>query len=77
LQIEENQKKLQKFLIVVVFVEGQDDICENLVFAEFVLEKKLMPENCLELENQVGNNKLKVTSCKLQGSCYSGEDQNQ
>jgi hypothetical protein len=54
LQIEENPKKLQKFLIAVVFVEEQDDICESLIFVEFVLEKKQMLENYLELESQVG-----------------------
>jgi hypothetical protein len=31
-----------------VFVEGQEVICENLVSAEFVLEKRLMLENYLE-----------------------------
>jgi hypothetical protein len=54
LQIEGNQKKLQKFLTAVVFVVEQGDICENLVFVEFVLERKRMLENCLELESQVG-----------------------
>jgi len=49
-----NLKKLQKFLTVVAYVVEQEVICENLVFVEFVLEKKLMLENYQELENQVG-----------------------
>jgi hypothetical protein len=54
LQIEGNPKKLQEFLIAVVFVVEQNDICESLVFVGFVLEKKQMLENCLELENLAG-----------------------
>jgi hypothetical protein len=50
----ENQKKLQKFSTVVVSVVELDDILENLIFVEFVLEKKLMLENYLVLENLVG-----------------------
>jgi hypothetical protein len=38
-----------------VFVEELDDIFENLIYVEFVLEKKLMLENYLELENQAGS----------------------
>jgi hypothetical protein len=38
----------------VVSVVELDDILENLIFVEFVLEKKLMLENYLVLENLVG-----------------------
>lgn len=53
--MEENQDLQQKCLTFVVFVEEQDDIYEISTFVEFVLEKKQMLENYLELENQVGN----------------------
>jgi hypothetical protein len=46
--MEENQNFLQKFSIVVVFVEEQEGTYENSVFVEFVLEKRLMLENYLE-----------------------------
>ena len=54
--MEENQKKLQKSLTHVVNVVEQEDIYENLIFVEFVLEKKQMHENFLGWENQVGKN---------------------
>jgi hypothetical protein len=54
----ENQKKLQKFLTVVVSVVELDDILVNLMFVEFVLEKKLMLENYRVLENQVGKREI-------------------
>ena len=38
--MEEDQKKLQKYLIVVVSVEEPEDTLENMTFVEFVLEKK-------------------------------------
>lgn len=41
----ENLKMQLKYLTVVVYVEEQEVIYENLIFVEFVLEKKLMPEN--------------------------------
>jgi hypothetical protein len=63
----ENQKELQGFLIAVVFVVEPDDTYENLVFVEFVLERKLMFENCLELESQVGKNKMKDKRLKMKG----------
>jgi hypothetical protein len=47
----------QKSITYVEYVEELDDTYENLIFAEFVLEKKLMLENYHELENQVGKNK--------------------
>lgn len=50
----ENQLKQQKFLIVVEYVEGPDDILVTMIFAEFVSEKKQMQGNSQELENQVG-----------------------
>lgn len=50
----ENQKTLQKYLIAVVFAEEQDDTYENLIFVEFVLEKKQIFENYQVWENQVG-----------------------
>jgi hypothetical protein len=53
----ENQQKLQKFLIVVVYVVELEVICEDLTFVEFVLEKKLMLENYQGLENLVGRTK--------------------
>jgi hypothetical protein len=43
--IEENQKMLQKFITVVVYVEEQEVILVDLIFVEFVLEKKPMLEN--------------------------------
>ena len=68
----ENQKNLQRFSIVVAFVEGQDDIYENLNFVEFVLEKKLMLENCQVLENQVGRNRkiFKVILKRFSGQAW-------
>jgi len=54
----ENQMKLQKFLTVVVSVVELDDILVNLIFVEFVLEKKQMHENYQVLENLVGKRKL-------------------
>ena len=52
--MEENQKRQQKFLTVVVCAGEQDDILENMIFAESVSEKKQMLENFQEYENQVG-----------------------
>ena len=40
-------------------VGEQEVTCENLIFVEFVLEKKLMLENYQVLENQVGNQNQK------------------
>jgi hypothetical protein len=54
----ENQKKLQKFSTVVVSVVELDDILVNLIFVEFVLEKKQMHENYQVLENLVGKREL-------------------
>jgi hypothetical protein len=54
--IEENQKEQLKYLIVVQYVEELDDIYQNMIFVEFVLEKKLMLENYQVLENLVGKN---------------------
>jgi hypothetical protein len=54
----ENLKKLQKYLTVVVFVVELDDILVNLIFVEFVLEKKLMLENYQVLENLVGKREI-------------------
>jgi hypothetical protein len=54
----ENLRMLQKCLILVVYVEEQEVICENLVFVEYVLEKRLMHESYLELENLVGRIKI-------------------
>jgi len=59
--MEENQQRLQKFSTVVVNVVELEGIYENLIFAEFVLEKKLMLENYQVLENQVGN-KIKASN---------------
>lgn len=59
--MEENPKKLQKFLTVVVNVVELEVIYENLIFVEFVLEKKLMLENYQVLENQVGNKKIIIS----------------
>jgi hypothetical protein len=42
-----------------MFAEELDDIYEIFEFAEFVLEKKQMLENYLELESQVGNCNIK------------------
>lgn len=50
----ENQSLLQKYLIVALLVEEYIDICESLEFVEFVLEKRQIYENYLELESQVG-----------------------
>jgi hypothetical protein len=38
-----------------MFAEELDDIYEIFEFVEFVLERKQMLENYLELESQVGN----------------------
>ena len=57
----ENQNLLQKFLIVVVNVVELEVTYENLIFVEFVLEKKLMLENYQVLENQVGNKKIIIS----------------
>lgn len=38
-----------------MFVEEQEVIYENLIFVEYVLEKKQMHENYLELENLAGS----------------------
>ena len=45
---------LQKYLTVVVNVVEQEDILDNLIFVEFVLERKQMLENYQVWENQVG-----------------------
>ena len=52
--IEENLSLQLKFSTFVVFVEELDDISENLICVEYVLEKKLMPENYHELGNLAG-----------------------
>jgi small subunit ribosomal protein S8 len=59
--MEDTQKKLQKFLTVVVNVVELEVTFENLIFVEFVLEKKLMLENYQVLENQVGNKKIIIS----------------
>jgi len=59
--MEDTQKKLQKFLTVVVNVVELEVTYENLIFVEFVLEKKLMLENYQVLENQVGNKKIIIS----------------
>jgi hypothetical protein len=59
--MEDTQKKLQKFLTVVVNVVELEVTFEDLIFVEFVLEKKLMLENYQVLENQVGNRKIKIS----------------
>jgi len=56
--MEENQKRLQKYLTYVVIAEEREDTLENSVFVESVLEKKQTQENFLVLENQVGNKKF-------------------
>lgn len=53
--MEENQKKLQKYLTVVVNVGEHEDISDNLESVVSVFERKQMLENFLEFENQVGN----------------------
>ena len=50
----ENLSLLQKYLMFVVYAEELDDIFENLIFVEFVLEKKQIMENYQGLENQAG-----------------------
>lgn len=52
--MEENQKKLRKYLTCVITVEEQDDTSVNLICVESVWEKKQMLENFQGLENQVG-----------------------
>jgi len=59
--MEDTLKKLQKFLTVVVNVVELEVTYENLIFVEFVLEKKLMLENYQVLENQVGNKKIIIS----------------
>lgn len=56
--MEENLSSQQKFFMYVAYVEEQDDIYENLIFVEFVLEKKQTFENYHELENLVGKNNI-------------------
>lgn len=51
----ENLMKLQKFLIVVEYAEGQEDILESMEFVESVLEKKQIWVNFQAWENQVGS----------------------
>lgn len=46
--MEESQKWLQKYLIVVVYVEEQDDILGSMIFVEYVLEKRQTLENSQE-----------------------------
>jgi hypothetical protein len=45
---------LPKYLIVVAYVEELDDIFEDLIYVGYVLEKRRICENCLELENLAG-----------------------
>lgn len=62
--MEENQDWQLKCLIVVQSAEELELIYENMVYVEYVLEKKLMLESYQGLENLVGRKK-KVKNINL------------